>query len=103
MRRSVQPNWPRAMTCCFFASLKMLAMAAEGPRSPSPRQRLERLSPMAGFHVSSYGRFWVSTEGSRHAPFPSQRAWNALRAFDCLDSNPRDLARLVDLGPYVAE
>src|SRR2546428_11231123 len=62
MRRSVQPNWPRAMTCCFFASLKRLAMTAQGPRSPSPRQRLERLPPMAGFQLSIYGRFWVSTE-----------------------------------------
>src|SRR3989442_13101786 len=65
MRRSVEPNCPRAMTCCFFASLKMLAMAAEGPQSPPPRQRLERLLPMAGFQVSIYGRFWVSTEGKR--------------------------------------
>src|SRR5207249_9686813 len=49
MRRSVQPNCPRAMTCCFFVSLKMLAMPAEEPRSLPPRQRLERLLPMAGF------------------------------------------------------
>src|SRR3989442_1941851 len=63
MRRSVQPNCPRAMTCCFFVSLKMLAMPAEGPRSLPPRQRLERLLPMAVFQVSMYGRFWVSTEG----------------------------------------
>ena len=28
----------------------------------SARQRLERLLPMAGFQVSTYGRFWVSTE-----------------------------------------
>src|SRR2546426_4224925 len=67
MRRSVQPNCPRAMTCCFFVSLKMLAMPAEGPRSLAPRQRLERLLPMAVFQVSMYGQFWVSTEakGSR--------------------------------------
>jgi tetratricopeptide (TPR) repeat protein len=44
-------------------SLKMLAMPAQRPWSPSPRQRLERLLPMAGFQVSIYGRFWVSTEG----------------------------------------
>src|SRR2546426_12346806 len=62
MRRSVQPNCPRAMTCCFFVSLKVLAMPAEGPRSRPPRQRLERLLPMAVFQVSMYGRFWVSTE-----------------------------------------
>src|SRR5712692_5508190 len=68
MRRSVQPNWPRAMTCCFFASLKMLAMLAEGRTAPPPRQRLERLLPMAGFQVSIYGRFWVSTEDARTVP-----------------------------------
>src|SRR3989442_11796247 len=62
MRRSVQPNWPRAMTCRFFASLKMFAMPAEGRTPPPPRQRLERLLPMAGFQLSIYGRFWVSTE-----------------------------------------
>src|SRR6266545_5779316 len=64
MRRSVQPNWPRAMTCCFFVSLKMLAMPAEGPQSRPPRQRLERLLSMAGFQVSMYGRFCVSTEAT---------------------------------------
>src|SRR5437879_11050154 len=63
MRRSVQPNWPRAMTCRFFASLKMFAMPAEGRTPPPPRQRLERLLPMAGFQLSIYGGFWVSTEG----------------------------------------
>src|SRR3989442_10684811 len=62
MRRSVQPNCPRAMTCRFFASLKMFAMPAEGRTPPPPRQRLERLLPMAGFQLSIYGRFWVSTE-----------------------------------------
>jgi len=40
----------------------MLAMSAERLIAPPPRQRLERLLPMAGFQVSSYGRFWVSTE-----------------------------------------
>src|SRR5438309_88904 len=64
MRRSVQPNCPRAMTCCFFASLKILAMSAERLTALPPRQRLERLLPMAGFQVSIYGRFWVSTEVS---------------------------------------
>src|SRR5436309_15644323 len=73
MRRSVQPNCPRAMTCCFFVSLKMLAMPAEGPRSLPPRQRLERLLPMAVFQVSMYGRFWVSTEEAVHSRLVSHR------------------------------
>ena len=38
-----------ARTCRFFASLKMLAMLAEGRTAPPPRQRLERLP--------RYGRF----------------------------------------------
>jgi hypothetical protein len=44
------------------ASLKMLVMRRDGPQSLAPRQRLERLLPMAGFEVSIYGRIWVSTE-----------------------------------------
>src|SRR5438445_4462345 len=63
MRRSVQPNWPRAMTCRFIASLKMFAMPAGGRTPPPQRQRLERLLPMAGFQLSIYGGFWESTEG----------------------------------------
>jgi hypothetical protein len=30
-------------------------MAEQGPQSRAPRQRLERLPPMAGFQVSTYG------------------------------------------------
>src|SRR2546427_648315 len=63
MRRSVQPHCPTAMTCCFFPSLTILARSAESLTASPPRQRLERLLPMAGFQVSIYGRFWVSTEG----------------------------------------
>src|SRR5262245_6763586 len=62
MRRSVQPTCPRAMTCCRFVSLKILTMSVQGPHALAPRQRPERLLPMAGFQVSTYGRFWVSTE-----------------------------------------
>jgi len=32
-------------------------MLAQEPSSLAPRQRLERLLPMAGFQVSTYGRF----------------------------------------------
>src|SRR6266508_1951734 len=62
MRRSVQPSWPSARTCFLLSSLKMLVMLARGTTIPPPRQRLERLLPMAGFEVSTYGRIWVSTE-----------------------------------------
>src|SRR5207249_10149523 len=57
MRRSVQPSCPRAMTCCFFVSLKMLAMPAEEPRSLPPRQRLERLLLWPGFRRPSMAGF----------------------------------------------
>jgi hypothetical protein len=52
-----------------------LAMLAQEPSSLAPRQRLERLLPMAGFQVSMYGRFWVSTEaiGRAVALLPSRR------------------------------
>jgi len=45
----------------------MLAMSAEGLTALPPRQRLERLLPMAGFQVSIYGRFWVSTEAGTNS------------------------------------
>src|SRR6266566_5230500 len=79
MRRSVQPNWPRAMTCRFFASLKMFAMPAEGRTPPPPRQRLERLLPMAGFQLSIYGGFWVSTEAFQVAYESKDTGSQALR------------------------
>src|SRR5438128_3889279 len=41
MRRSVQPNRPNAMTWCFFASLKMLAIRR---RDHSPCHRVNVLS-----------------------------------------------------------
>ncbi len=37
------------------------SVTASGPQSAAPAQRLSR-RPMAGFQVSTYGRFWVSTE-----------------------------------------
>ncbi len=74
----------------------MLAMLAQGSRSLSPRQRLERLLPMAGFQVSIYGRFWVSTEAhseqSKRAALhaedgsSSTRSLPRLRAAKCLNS-----------------
>src|SRR6266513_4175645 len=41
MRRRVQPSCPRAMTCCFFVSLKRLAMRR---RDHGPRRRVNVLS-----------------------------------------------------------
>src|SRR2546426_8331417 len=91
MRRSVQPNCPRAMTCCFFASLKILAMSAERLTASPPRQRLERLLPMAGFQVSIYVRFWVSTEVGARLPMDQRSAfrYGATSLTDSLGWKPK--------------
>src|SRR5262249_22575082 len=60
MRRKDHPSFPRAITCCFFSSLKTLLM----PREPI-RASLGVNVPgflMAGFQVTLYGRFWVTAE-----------------------------------------
>src|SRR5207245_1410030 len=57
--------------------LKRLAIAAQGPRSPAPRQCLERLPPMAGFQLSIYGRFWVSTEAVSAHHHQAIRPWSS--------------------------
>jgi len=40
------------MTCCFFVSLKMLAMPAEGPTVRPPRPTLSAYSLCPSFQVS---------------------------------------------------
>src|SRR5208283_2080757 len=60
MRRSVQPSRPKAITCCFFSSLKTLAIAAEA------------ISPHAVVNVPesvSVGRF----SGGHHWPVLGDR------------------------------
>src|SRR5256885_654443 len=64
MRRSVQPNIPNAMTCCFFDSFKTLLMPTEPTRSVAINVS-KRLLPLAGFQVIIIGRFWVITEEIR--------------------------------------
>ena len=60
IRRSDQPSRPRAITCCFFSSLKTLLTLTE--RNP-PSGSMSWLSLLlAGFQVATYGRFWVATE-----------------------------------------
>src|SRR5437016_1883180 len=70
MRRSVQPSRPNAMTWCFFASLKMLAIRR---RDHSPGRRVNVLSAyilwpvfrcpsMAGFGCPP--RYRITTEGA---------------------------------------
>jgi hypothetical protein len=72
--RSDQPSRPSASTCCFFSSLKTLAIPAGGPRPlrlvnvPAPSLHL------AGFEGSITGRFWVSTEAPRSERTTTGRA-----------------------------
>ena len=58
MRRSGHPSRPRAITCCFFASLKTLLISTKAkcltPKSTS------RAS--FSFQVTLIGRFWVTPE-----------------------------------------
>src|SRR6202043_1476099 len=61
MRRRGHPSRPRAMTCCFFASLKTLLIPTKATalrRNQRPRASF----PLAGFEVSLIGRFWVTPE-----------------------------------------
>src|SRR5262249_51629232 len=60
MRRKDHPSFPRAITCCFFSSLKTLLMPREPIKAPLGVNVPD--FPMAGFQVTLYGRFWVTAE-----------------------------------------
>src|ERR1700736_4469957 len=62
MRRKGHPSRPKAMTCCFFASLKTLLIPTKATalrRNQRPRASFS----LAGFQVTLIGRFWVTAEG----------------------------------------
>src|SRR5258707_13925548 len=62
MRRKGHPSRPRAITCCFFASLKTLLIPTKATafrRNQRPRASFS----LAGFQVTLIGRFWVTAEG----------------------------------------
>src|ERR1700730_16440245 len=70
MRGSGHPSRPRAITCCFFASLKTLLIPTKATalrRNQRPRASFS----LAGFQVTLIGRFWVTAEGAD--PRPSWR------------------------------
>ena len=61
MRRKGHPSRPRAITCCFFASLKTLLIPTKATalrRNQRPRASFS----LAGFQVTLIGRFWVTAE-----------------------------------------
>jgi hypothetical protein len=70
-RRSAQPSRPSAITCCFFSSFKTLLTLTE-PIPPLEFNVLTAFS-LAGFQVTTIGRFWVTAEGAvrRRRPEPN--------------------------------
>src|SRR5258707_14272308 len=64
MRRSGHPSRPRAMTCCFFASLKTYLISTKAT-ALRRNQRPRASSSLAGFEVTLIGRFWVTPEVQR--------------------------------------
>src|SRR5438445_11282239 len=69
MRRSGHPSRPRAITCCFFSSLKTLLIP---PKATALRrnQRPRASFSLAGFQVTLIGRFWVTAEACVRDYFP---------------------------------
>src|SRR6266851_9319550 len=67
MRRKGHPSRPRAITCCFFASLKTLLIPTKATalrRNQRPRASFS----LAGFQVTLIGRFWVTAEAPLNSP-----------------------------------
>src|SRR5712691_3560397 len=88
MRRSGHPSRPRAMTCCFFASLKTLLISTKAT-ALRRNQRPRASSSLAGFEVTLIGRFWVTPEVRELRlprlpayPFLSQLQWGWSSALD---------------------
>src|SRR5215467_11193155 len=78
MRRSVQPSFPNAITCCFFSSLKTLLM----PTQPTWLRRSQcpgRYLSLAGFELTLIGRFWVTAEAATLVPPGAKRKEADLR------------------------
>ena len=61
MRRSGHPSRPRAITCCFFASLKTLLISTKA-KCLTPKSTSRASFSLAGFQVTLIGRFWVTPE-----------------------------------------
>src|SRR5712692_1058442 len=61
MRRRGHPSRPRAITCCFFASLKTLLISTKA-KCLTPKSTSRASFSLAGFQVTLIGRFWVTPE-----------------------------------------
>src|SRR6266849_2748605 len=83
MRRSGHPSRPRAITCCFFASLKTLLIPTKATalrRNQRPRGSFS----LAGFQVTLIGRFWVTAEGLGEFTVADSKKALPLQAADLL-------------------
>src|ERR1700685_964893 len=83
MRRSGHPSRPRAITCCFFASLKTLLISTKATRL-TPKSTSRTSFSLAGFQVTVIGRFWVT-------------AGELMRAEGVNDSSAYELDHLIPL------
>ena len=61
MRRRGHPSRPRAITCCFFASLKTLLISTKAT-CLTPKSTSRASFSLAGFQVTLIGRFCVTPE-----------------------------------------
>ena len=61
MRRSGHPSRPRAITCCFLASVKTLLISTKAT-CLTPKSTSRASFSLAGFQVTLIGRFWVTPE-----------------------------------------
>jgi len=59
IRLSDQPSCPKAIICCRLSSLNTLLMPPEATLPLSAVNVPGDYFSMAGFEVTSYGRFWV--------------------------------------------
>ena len=90
IRRSDHPSRPSASICSRFSSSKTLAIPAEGPRRPSPRQRL---GPIRGGRFS--GDHWWPLLGDHRGDRRLRIARNRRR--------PHRISRALSGGPARTE
>src|SRR5712691_2108060 len=99
MRRKGHPSRPRAMTCCFFASLKTLLIPTKATalrRNQRPRASFS----LAGFQVTLIGRFWVTAEAAiqhRNNDSTGQRGTSYASACEPLLTKNRDITHRPDV------
>jgi hypothetical protein len=64
-RVEIWPSRPKAIICCRLSSLNTLLMAPEATLPPGDVNVPGDYFSLAGFEVTTYGRFWVIPEGKK--------------------------------------